>query len=320
MKKNMILGTIAFASLMQATSPAFASNEGVGNIIGGIIGGIAGHQIGKGNGNTAATIIGAIAGTVIGGQIGHDMDENDRRAWEQAHNDCLNQSVGQSSSWQGDRGNRGTITTTREGYNAQGAYCREYRSEVFMRDGRRQVDSGYSCRDARGSWSEQSSVVFVDRGGPRGPVAPAPIRPVRPVPVRPPMPAPVPPPPPSRVESVSSLVVSAVTRQGGGQWYRVAFADGRAAVISKIRITVLKARVKLHQAAILSGNQRFDVSEFSETPVFGTNESREANYNLRSYGAVSGVDILAESFGDYADILVEITTPDGQQQLQLTRF
>jgi len=42
---------------------------GVGAIAGAVIGGLIGHQVGEGNGNTAATVIGAAGGALIGHEI-----------------------------------------------------------------------------------------------------------------------------------------------------------------------------------------------------------------------------------------------------------
>lgn len=42
---------------------------GVGAIAGAVIGGLIGHQVGEGNGNTAATVIGVAGGALIGHQI-----------------------------------------------------------------------------------------------------------------------------------------------------------------------------------------------------------------------------------------------------------
>lgn len=42
---------------------------GVGAIAGAVIGGLIGHQVGEGDGNTAATVIGAAGGALIGHQI-----------------------------------------------------------------------------------------------------------------------------------------------------------------------------------------------------------------------------------------------------------
>lgn len=49
--------------------PERDSGIGVGAIAGAVIGGLIGHQIGEGNGNTAATVIGAAGGALIGHQI-----------------------------------------------------------------------------------------------------------------------------------------------------------------------------------------------------------------------------------------------------------
>ena len=46
-----------------------SSGIGVGAIAGAVIGGLIGHQVGEGNGNTAATVIGAAGGALIGHQI-----------------------------------------------------------------------------------------------------------------------------------------------------------------------------------------------------------------------------------------------------------
>lgn len=47
-------------------------NNNTGVVVGAIVGGALGHQVGKGDGRTAATI----AGAVIGGSIGHNIDRN----------------------------------------------------------------------------------------------------------------------------------------------------------------------------------------------------------------------------------------------------
>ena len=49
--------------------PERDSSIGIGAIAGAVIGGLIGHQVGEGNGNTAATVIGAAGGALIGHQI-----------------------------------------------------------------------------------------------------------------------------------------------------------------------------------------------------------------------------------------------------------
>lgn len=43
--------------------------SGAGAVLGAVAGGVIGHQVGKGDGNTAATVGGAVAGGVIGNEI-----------------------------------------------------------------------------------------------------------------------------------------------------------------------------------------------------------------------------------------------------------
>lgn len=42
---------------------------GVGAVAGAVVGGLIGHQVGQGDGNTAATVIGAVGGAVVGHQL-----------------------------------------------------------------------------------------------------------------------------------------------------------------------------------------------------------------------------------------------------------
>jgi outer membrane lipoprotein SlyB len=53
--------------VQQATSGN--NNPGVGTIAGALIGGVLGHQVGSGDGNTAATVLGAAGGAYAGRQI-----------------------------------------------------------------------------------------------------------------------------------------------------------------------------------------------------------------------------------------------------------
>jgi len=59
-------GTVQAIDLIR---PEHDNGIGVGAIAGAVIGGLIGHQVGEGNGNTAATVIGAAGGALIGHQI-----------------------------------------------------------------------------------------------------------------------------------------------------------------------------------------------------------------------------------------------------------
>lgn len=43
--------------------------SGAGAVVGAVVGGVLGHQVGKGDGRTAATVGGAVAGGVVGNEI-----------------------------------------------------------------------------------------------------------------------------------------------------------------------------------------------------------------------------------------------------------
>ena len=63
--QNSYTGTV---ELIEVVNRSDSSNV-AGTVIGGIIGGIIGHQVGSGNGNTAATVVGAAGGAYAGNQI-----------------------------------------------------------------------------------------------------------------------------------------------------------------------------------------------------------------------------------------------------------
>lgn len=73
MKPNRIAGWLIAGTLTLGTSFSASaleiSNEHIGQAIGGVAGGLLGHQVGGGNGKTAATIVGALAGAYVGGRV-----------------------------------------------------------------------------------------------------------------------------------------------------------------------------------------------------------------------------------------------------------
>ena len=68
-------GVVQAIELVQ--QPAAANGGmGVGTIAGAVVGGILGHQVGGGNGNTAATVLGAAGGAYAG----HAIEKNQQTA------------------------------------------------------------------------------------------------------------------------------------------------------------------------------------------------------------------------------------------------
>tara|TARA_B110001454_G_scaffold16145_1_gene14571 strand:- start:54904 stop:56106 length:1203 start_codon:yes stop_codon:yes gene_type:complete len=209
---NRSVLTLSLVAAMLTTSVSFtalADKEDNGAILGAIVGGILGNQVGKGNGKTVATGIGIILGAVVGADIGRDLDNNDRRALEEAQRDAFRRPIGQRTDWDGNNygsrtGARGNFRTTREGYLRTNSreICREYESTIITRQ-KTETKTGIACSSANGSWREVTSteVVFRDgssvrnetvvvgNNGRRGRVRP--VEPVRPSP-RPPVVVPTP--------------------------------------------------------------------------------------------------------------------------------
>lgn len=314
MKKNLVLGSLIMITTLQAASPAMANKETIGNIIGGVIGGALGSQIGGGSGKTAATIIGAIAGTMIGGKVGRDLDEADRRALADAQRDCFNGDLGRRHDWDGRQrgsrtGARGYITTSREGFNRAGEYCREYTSVIYTRQSTEET-RGIACTRRDGSWYEvrESEVRFgslgrdgrPSQGGGRHNNPPPPRYDA-----------------PSR-NSEASVQINQITRRSGGEWYRITLA--RPVSVESIEVRVLAAGVRLHETAMYtaSGN-RLEVRELTSTPTLRAGD-RMSSERLYSRDRIQVIDVRAESMGGNADISVKVVSDDGYPSMTVTRF
>ena len=56
-------------SITQVQQQSTSTPIGAGTIVGAVVGGVLGHQVGSGNGNTAATVLGAAGGAYAGHQL-----------------------------------------------------------------------------------------------------------------------------------------------------------------------------------------------------------------------------------------------------------
>lgn len=321
--KRLILGTLVVTSLTQYSVPALAGREEVGNIIGGIIG----SNIGGGNGNKAAIIIGAIAGTMIGGKVGRDLEESDRRACVDAQREALRSDIGHRREWRGrdygsSSGARGSFTSTREGYNSRGEYCREYVSIIESRSGREET-RGIACSRADGSWYENQSheVDFSGRHPGRGhePNPPRfPGEPVRPGPVRPPTYPPHEPNPPHYNDRETTVSLGSVTRRSGGEWFRITFP--RAVALDSIEVRATMAGLRIHEAIMYTDyNDRIAVREFYATRTIYAGE-RIYSERLQSRDRIRSMDIRVESMGGYADALVTFSSYDRIERPMVSRY
>jgi len=75
MKRIGIVAATLLLSLLSACEASQPSKEDIGMATGAILGGVIGHQVGKGTGQTVATIGGAALGGYVGKRIGQDKDQ-----------------------------------------------------------------------------------------------------------------------------------------------------------------------------------------------------------------------------------------------------
>jgi surface antigen len=173
-KMNRNLLSYGLVAAILATSVSFtakADKQDEAAIIGAIIGGVLGNQVGKGNGKAVATGLGIILGAVIGSDIGKSLDQNDRRALEEAQRDAFRRPIGDRTEWDGNRygsrtGSRGHFRTTREGYLRSNSreVCREYESVIVTRQ-KTETRTGVACSRNDGSWREVNSTEVIFRDG-----------------------------------------------------------------------------------------------------------------------------------------------------------
>ena len=128
------------------------TREDTGMVLGGVAGGIVGNQIGKGRGNTLATVAGVLVGGIVGSQIGRGMDERDRVLAQEAEYEALERgNSGVARQWRNpDNGRYGEIVPSKP-YKRGTADCRDYTHTVYM-DGRPQQMRGTACRNPDGTW------------------------------------------------------------------------------------------------------------------------------------------------------------------------
>jgi uncharacterized protein YcfJ len=97
------------------------TSVGKGAAIGAVAGGVLGHQVGSGNGNTAATVGGAVLGGILGHQVEKRNDHDDQPDLDRSR--CRNVAAGSNQP---------------EGYDVRYEYGgREYVTRLTQQPGRR---------------------------------------------------------------------------------------------------------------------------------------------------------------------------------------
>jgi len=130
----------------------YGSKQAFGTLGGAALGGWGGSQIGAGTGKLAAVAAGTLLGAFLGSGLGSSLDRADEVYARQAAASAYAAPVGVPIQWSNPHtGNAGAIATTREGWTASGAYCREFQQQVIV-DGRVQSAFGRACQQPDGTW------------------------------------------------------------------------------------------------------------------------------------------------------------------------
>jgi surface antigen len=152
MTKLKIIALALAAALSLTACEGAGGKETAGTLLGGAGGALLGSQVGGGSGQILAAVAGGLAGAFLGNQIGQSLDKADQAYAEQASQQAQNAPIGQTINWNNpESGNSGTITPTRDGNDASGAYCREYQTTVTV-GGEVQKAYGTACEQPDGSW------------------------------------------------------------------------------------------------------------------------------------------------------------------------
>ena len=146
-KLGIVAGVLSVGtSIAAAQGPKETEGQMLGNMIGSILGNVipGGSSVG---GQIARTLAPTIGG-VIGSNIGAQLDEEDRRALEQATRRAI--SNGSRQSFRGKSGTKGSVTVTGNSKNDKGQPCRTVTQEVEKKDGTVLRDTVSACKGESG--------------------------------------------------------------------------------------------------------------------------------------------------------------------------
>jgi surface antigen len=125
--------------------------EAQGTQVGSIVGSVIGGYVPIGN-SVAGQVLRSQAGTIggfVGGRIGAALDEQDRRALEQATRSAF--LSGQRRSFSSSRtGVQGSVSVTSNTTNAEGQACRTVKQEVVLADKSVLSDTVSACKGPNG--------------------------------------------------------------------------------------------------------------------------------------------------------------------------
>lgn len=162
LRSNVLTKTVAAVALMSLVAACqpqngqpdpYLNKTNAGTLAGAALGGWAGHGIGKGKGQTIATIAGTLIGAGLGHEVGSSLDKADMSYYNNTSQQALETAQpGQALPWRNPQsGNYGTITPSNYYKTADNQYCREYNQSITV-GGRTERGYGTACRQPDGTW------------------------------------------------------------------------------------------------------------------------------------------------------------------------
>ncbi len=108
-------------------------------------------------------------------------------------------------------------------------------------------------------------------------------------------------------ELSGALVIKEISRKSKGTNYRIYFQN--PTVLNRLEVTALKSRLLIYRATLYSlKNEAHEIRDLSNAYV---QDSRLSSGSLQTVGPVKFMDILAESYGEEADLLVQVFSFSG---------
>ena len=151
-KKAVIAALIASTLSLSGCASDAGPNQTGGALLGAGLGALLGSQFGRGNDRLAMTAIGTLAGAAIGSNIGKRLDDVDRQRMREAEVRAYDAPIGEKIIWNNaNSGHSGTVIPVKEGRRTDGAYCREFQSDIVV-GGQHEKGYGTACRQQDGSW------------------------------------------------------------------------------------------------------------------------------------------------------------------------
>jgi surface antigen len=113
----------------------------------------AGPLLDGGGGRIQGRVADTLVSGFVGRGLGRQLDTGDIERSQTAQQRAYMAPVGEPVTWANpDNGHRGTMTALRDGRDAAGRACREYRLTLTI-GGNSETAYGTACREADGAWA-----------------------------------------------------------------------------------------------------------------------------------------------------------------------